>query len=136
MALGKEPSAIFLCSVLCRGPRSTALGSKEPSAIFFLFFQPSFFVVLQYIVLNSILKFRPILIFFYISLIYFDSLNFFEYVKFELKVHGILQCSVSKNVIHVNWCMLSPYPRTRIKFRASSSRYMTTDLPEKCFKII
>ena len=32
--------------------------------------------------------------------------------------------------------MLSLYPRTRIKFRASSSRNRTSHLPEKCFKII
>ena len=28
-----------------------------------------------------------------------------------------MQFSDSKNVIHDIWCMLSPYPRTRIKFR-------------------
>ena len=93
-------------------------------------------MVLQYIVLNSILKFGSILTFFVYFLNLFRFFDFFEYVKFELQVHGILQCSVSKNVIHVNWCMLSPYPRTRIKFHASSSRNMTTDLPEKYFKII
>ena len=44
---------------------------------------------------------------------------FFEYFKFELQVDGIIQFSDSKNVIHGIWCMLSPYPRTRIKFQAS-----------------
>ena len=93
-----------------------ALG-KEPSAIFFLVFLAQFFcgATIHCFELNFKIQanFDFVL---YISLIYFDSSIFFEYVKFELQVHGILQCSVSKNVIHVNWCMLSPYPRARIKF--------------------
>ena len=63
---------------------------------------------LQYIVVNSILKFGPILTF----LIYFLSLIllfiFSGYFKFELQVHEIVQRSVSKNIIHGIWYMLSP----------------------------
>ena len=70
-----------------------ALG-KEPSAIFFLVFLAQFFcgATIHCFELNFKIQanFDFVL---YISLIYFDSLIFFEYVKFELQVHGILQCS-------------------------------------------
>jgi hypothetical protein len=93
-------------------------------------------VVLKYIILNPNLKFGPILNF----LIYFLSLILFfffaGYFKFELQMHEIKQCSVLKNVIHDIWCILSLYLGTLIKFRTSSLRNMTSDLWNKCFKII
>ena len=108
MALGKDFLFFFKNSL----PRATGQALvKEPSAIFFLVFLAQFFcgATIHCFELNFKIQanFDFVL---YISLIYFDSSIFFEYVKFELQVHGILQCSVSKNVIHVNWCMLSPYP--------------------------
>ena len=57
--------------------------------------------------------------FLYISLIFFVSLNFFAYFKFELQVHEIMEFGDSKNDIHDIWCMLRPYPGTHMKCRAS-----------------
>ena len=52
-------------------------------------------------------KFGTILtFFFYISLVFFVSLNFMEYLKFELQVHGIIEFGHSKNDIHDIWCMI------------------------------
>jgi len=75
--------------------------------LFFLFFEPSFFMVLQYIILNSILKFGLILTFLYIFLNLFRYFDFYRYSKFELQVHEIMQCSILKNIIYGIWCMLS-----------------------------
>ena len=55
----------------------------------------------------------------YILLVFFVSLNFMEYFKFELHVHEIIEFGRSKNDIHDIWCMLRPYPGTHMKFRAS-----------------
>ena len=66
-----------------------AEGQARPSAkiFFFLVFLAQFFLVLQYIVLNSILKFGLILTFF----VYFLNLfRFFDFFRIRL------QCSVSK----------------------------------------
>ena len=55
----------------------------------------------------------------YISLVFFVSLNFFAYFEFELQVHEIMEFGDSKNYINDIWCMLRPYPGTRMKCRAS-----------------
>ena len=121
-ALGKD----FFLNILCRGPLARPLaktpfaeGQARPSAkIFFLVFWTQFFcgAIIHYLKLNF--KIWAKFDFF----IYFPNLflfvYFFEYFKFELQVDGIMQFSDLKNVIHGIWCMLSPYPRTRIKFRA------------------
>ena len=70
----------------------------------------------QYILLNLILKFGPILNLFIYFLNLFHFFDFFGYFKSELQVHEIMQCSILKNIIHGVWCMLSPYLGTRIKF--------------------
>jgi len=51
-------------------------------------------------------------------------LNFFDYFKFELHVHEIMEFGHSKNGIHDVWRMLRPYPGTRMKLRASCCRNM------------
>ena len=64
---------------------------------------------------------------------FFVSLNFFAYFEFELQVHEIIEFGDSKNYINNIWCMLRPYPGTRMKCRASCWRNMTNNLREKCF---
>ena len=44
---------------------------------------------------------------------------FFAYFEFELQVHEIMEFGDSKNYINDIWCMLRPYPGTRMKCRAS-----------------
>ena len=130
----------FFKKFLCRGSLARpsakipfAEGQARPLVNFFLFFEPCFFcAIIHYLKLNFKIWVN-FDFFWYISLIYFFSLIFFEYFKFELQLDGIMQFSDSKNVIHGILCMLSPYPRTRIKFRASSSRNMMRNLSEKCF---
>ena len=51
-------------------------------------------------------------------------------------MHGIIFCSLLKNVVHVIWCVWSPYAQTRIKFRASFTRDMISHFLENWFKII
>ena len=58
-------------------------------------------------------------LFCYISLVFFVSLNFFVYFEFELQVHEIMEFGDSKNYINDIWCMLMPYPGTRMKCRPS-----------------
>ena len=64
-------------------------------------------------------KFGTILTFLLYFVSFFVSLNFMEYFKFEMQVHGIIEFGRSKNDIHDIWCMLRPYPGSHIKFRAS-----------------
>ena len=51
-------------------------------------------------------------------------------------MHGIIHCSLSKNVIHVIWCVWSPYAQTGIKLRVSFTRDMISHFLENWFKII
>ena len=112
IALGKATSKGPLCRV--PGP---ALG-KEFS--FFCFFCPIIFCEAFPHYLKLHVQIWDNFDFFcYISLVFFVSLNFMEYFKFELQVHGIIEFGRSKNDIHDIWCMLRPYPGTHMKFRAS-----------------
>ena len=111
------------CPVLALGkgalPRvpGKALGEE---IFLFLFFLPHFFCEAfpHYLKLHVQIwdKFD---FFCYISLVFFVSLNFFAYFEFELQVHEIMEFGDSKNYINDIWCMLRPYPGTRMKCRAS-----------------
>ena len=106
LALGKGP--------LCRVP-GPALGK-----FCFLFFLPHyFFAALIYYLKLHVQIWHNFDFFCYISLVFFVSLNFMEYFKFELQVHGIIEFGRSKNDINDIWCMLRPYPGTHMKFQAS-----------------
>ena len=94
-----------------------ALGEE---ILFFLFFLPNFFCE----AFPHYLKFTVSIwdnfdLFCYISLVFFVSLNFFAYFEFELQVHEIMEFGDLKIYINDIWCMLMPYPGTRMKCRAS-----------------
>ena len=101
---------------LPRVPRK-ALGEEF---LFFLFFFASFFCEAFPHYLKLPVQIWDNFDFFcYISLVFFVSLNFFAYFEFELQVHEIMEFGDSKNYINDIWCMLRPYPGTRMKCRAS-----------------
>ena len=110
LALGKEPEPL---------PRASGKALRE-EFLFVLFFLPNFFCE----AFPHYLK-LPVQIWdnFDFFLLYFVSffcfVEFFAYFKFELQTHEIMEFGDSKNYINDIWCMLRPYPGTRMKFRAS-----------------
>ena len=145
LALGKE----VLCRVLGSDTRQRrelyrvqGLGTRQrpslPSARagtrqkIFCFFAPLFFCSLNILFKTPCSNLAQFWLFLLYFVSFFVSLNFMEYFKFELQVHGIIEFGRSKNDIHDIWCMLRPYPGTHMKFRASCWRNMTRYLREKC----
>jgi hypothetical protein len=95
---------IFFKKILCRVPRVLALGKGFFAeyqdwhlAIFFIFW-PYFFWGLYTVIKFQFQNLDNFEFFYYISLIIFISLNFFDYFKFELQVHGIIKFGHSKMV--------------------------------------
>ena len=124
--------------VPCPGTRervsssSAREGTRGRIFVFFCFFASFFLWGLSTLFKTLCSNLGQFWLFFYISLVFFISLNFFAYFEFELQVHEIMEFGDSKNYINDIWCMLMPYPGTRMKCRPSCWRNMTNNLWEKC----
>ena len=118
---------VFLKKILCRVPlpgtrqrpslSSARAGTRQ--IIFLVFLPHYFFAALIYYLKLHVQIWHNFDFFLLYFVSFFVSLNFMEYFKFELQVHGIIEFGRSKNDIHDIWCMLRPYPGTHMKFRAS-----------------
>ena len=127
LGLDKACWAFFLSlpRVPCPGTRERASspsareGTRGRIFIFFVFLPHFFCEAFPHCLKLHVHIWDNFDLFCYISLVFFVSLNFFAYFEFELQVHEIMEFGDSKNYINDIWCMLRPYPGSRMKCRAS-----------------